>query len=175
MTPSPAPQTSYVSAHSRGRLTRILLVGGAVCSALIIVVEIGQILAPEFNQGEEIADNPGGYTVLVLYLLLTLLGFVIFVATAIVFLLWLHRSASNLTAFGYWKSQGYSPAWAVGSFFVPIVNLFVPYQATKYVWQKKVVPQILNLFRSQPRHPGSFPPGGAFGWHQTLRPTSTSG
>jgi hypothetical protein len=156
MTPSPAPQTSYVSARSRGRLTIILLAAGAVCSALIIIVEIGQILAPEFNQGQEIADNPGGYAVLVLYLLLTLLGFAVFVATAIGFLMWLHRSASYLTAFGYWKSQGYSPAWTVGSFFVPFVNLYVPYQATKYVWQTSR-PANSQSFSFVTSPPGFFP------------------
>src|SRR4030095_1449106 len=156
MTPAPAPQTSYVSAHSRGRLTIILLVSGAVCSALIIVVEIGQILFPEFDQGQEVVDNPGGYTVLVLYLLLTFLGVAIFIATSIVFLMWLHRSASNLTAFGHWKSQGYSPAWAVGSFFVPIVNLFAPYQAAKYVWQRSR-PANSQSFSFATSPPGFFP------------------
>ena len=114
----------------------ILLVIGAVCSALIILAEICQILFPEFTSGQELTDNPGGFAALTAYAGLTLLGFVIFVVTVIAFLIWLHRSSTNLTAFGYWKSQGYSPAWAVGSFFLPIVNLFVPYQATKEIWQK---------------------------------------
>lgn len=134
MTPSPTTQTSYVSARSRARVAIILLITGAACSALIILAEIGQILFPEFTAGQEVADNPGGFLASLLYAALTILGIGIFIATAVFFLMWLHRSSSNLTAFGYWKSRGYSPAWAVGSFFVPIVNLFVPYQTTKYVW-----------------------------------------
>ena len=27
-----------------------------------------------------------------------------------------------------------SPAWAVGGFFVPIIHLFLPYQAVKEIW-----------------------------------------
>jgi hypothetical protein len=131
-------------------------VAGAVCSALIILAEIGQILSPEFAEGQELADNPAGFAALMLYAGLTILGFIVFVVTAILFLMWLHRSSSNLTAFGYWKSQGYSPAWTVGSFFVPIVNLFVPYQATKYVWQSSR-PADSQSFSFSNSPPGFFP------------------
>ena len=156
MTPSPTPQTSYVSAHPRGRIAIILLVIGAACSALIILAEIGQIAFSDFSEGQEVADNPGGFAASLLYALLTLLGIVIFIVTAIVFLMWLHRSSSNLTSFGYWKSQGYSPAWTVGSFFVPIANLFVPYQTTKYVWQKSR-PATSESFSFSHSPPGFFP------------------
>jgi heme/copper-type cytochrome/quinol oxidase subunit 2 len=158
MTPSPMLQTSYVSAHPRGRIAIILLVIGAACSALIIVAEIGQILFPEFNQSDGVADNPGGLVALLLYAALTILGFFVFVVTAIFFLMWLHRSSNNLTAFGHWRSQGYSPAWTVGSFFVPIVNLFVPYQATKYVWQKS------HPATSEPFSFSNSPPGFFAAW-----------
>jgi hypothetical protein len=134
----------------------MLLVIGAACSALIIVAEIGQIAFSDFSEGQEVADNPGGFVASLLYAALTLLGIVIFIVTAIVFLMWLHRSSSNLTAFGYWKSQGYSPAWTVGSFFVPIVNLFVPYQVTKYVWQKSR-PATAEPFSFSNSPPGFFP------------------
>ena len=156
MTPSPTPQTSYVSANLRGRIAIILLVIGAACSALIIVAEIGQIAFWEFSEGQEVADNPGGFAALLSYAALTILGVVIFIVTAIAFLMWLHRSSTNLTSFGHWRSQGYSPAWSVGSFFVPIVNLFVPYQATKYVWQKSR-PANAQSFSFATSPPGFFP------------------
>lgn len=156
MTPSPAPQTSYVPAHSRGRWSIILLVAGAACSALIILAEIGQIFFPEFSEGQDLTENPGGFAALAAYAALTILGFVIFVVTAVVFLMWLHRSSNNLTAFGHWRSQGYSPAWTVGSFFVPIVNLFIPYQSTKYVWQKSR-PADSQSFSFSNTPPGFFP------------------
>ena len=74
MTPSPTPQTSYVSANLRGRIAIILLVIGAACSALIIVAEIGQIAFWEFSEGQEVADNPGGFAALLSYAALTILG-----------------------------------------------------------------------------------------------------
>lgn len=118
--------------------------------------EIGQILFPEFTHGQELNDNPGGYAALMLYLLLTLMGAGIFIATAVVFLMWLHRSSKNLPAFGQWNSPTHSAAWAVGSFFVPIVNLFVPYQAVKEVWQKSRPASSLSFsFSYSP--PGFFP------------------
>lgn len=156
MTPSLPSHGPYVSARSRARVTAISLIAGAVISALLIVAEIIQLAFPQFSTGQDPADNPGGMIGLFLYLGLTVLGFVVFVITAIVFLMWLHRVSSNLPAFGYWKSQGYSPAWAVGSFFVPFVNLVVPYQAIKDIWQKSR-PASAESFSFVKSPPGFFP------------------
>jgi hypothetical protein len=99
--------------------------------------------------------------VMMLHALLTVLGAGIFVATAVVFLMWLHRSSKNLPAFGQWNSPSHSAAWAVGSFFVPIVNLFVPYQAIKEVWQKSR-PSESQSFSFSTSPPGFFPPWWGF-------------
>ena len=134
----------------------ILLGAGALISGLLIVVEIAQLAFPAFTEGQELEDNPGGLASLFLYLALTFLGVAVFLATAIVFLMWLHRCSTNLPAFGHWKSAGYSPAWTVGSFFVPIANLFVPYQATKEIWQKSL-PANSDMFSFSSSPPGFFP------------------
>lgn len=65
---------------------------------------------------------------------------VIYFATSIPFLMWIHRINVNCRGFG---AQGMmmSPGWAVGSFFVPILNLFRPYQAMKQVWQVSQDPE----------------------------------
>ena len=57
---------------------------------------------------------------------------VIFAAVA--FLMWIHRVHRNLPALGARRLQ-YSPGWAVGYFFIPILNLFRPYQVTKEIWR----------------------------------------
>jgi hypothetical protein len=147
-----------MSAQSRSRIARIFLIAGAICSALIILAEVFQLMFPSYTytEGQELSLNQGGMLALLLYSVLTLLGVVIFIATAVVFLMWLHRSVSNLTSFGYWKSQGYSPAWSVGSFFVPIVNLFVPYQAVKQLWQNSR-PAVSQPFSFSSSSPGFFP------------------
>jgi len=42
-----------------------------------------------------------------------------------------------LPALGNAKSKvEYGPGWAVGSFFVPFVNLVIPYKAVREVWEK---------------------------------------
>jgi len=69
----------------------------------------------------------------------SLLVFGVFVATVVVFMIWLYRACNNLPAFGANRRYiGYSPGWAVGSFFVPFANLVVPYRAIKELWQKSV-------------------------------------
>src|ERR1700752_3754844 len=120
MNPSPALSSHgpYVSARGRARVATIFLITCAVISALLIVAEIIRLAFPEIAEGQEFSDNAGGLIGLFLYSALTLLGFVVFVITVIFFLRWLHRVSNNQYAFGYWKSQGYSPAWAIGSFFV---------------------------------------------------------
>ncbi len=45
---------------------------------------------------------------------------------------WIYRAHVNAKAYDY--PMRFSPAWAVGSFFVPIVCIFRPYQAMKELW-----------------------------------------
>jgi phage FluMu protein Com len=56
------------------------------------------------------------------------------VATAVPFLMWLYRSYANLTALGA-QGLAFSPGWTVGYFFIPIVNLFRPYQVLQETWK----------------------------------------
>lgn len=66
-----------------------------------------------------------------------LLQILLYLATVVVFLMWLYRAYGNLPVFGNpVSSLSYSPGWAVGSFFVPFVNLVVPYRAVRELWQK---------------------------------------
>ncbi len=59
----------------------------------------------------------------------------LFLATAIVFCMWLHRAYRNLPTIGVAEVR-FTPAWVVGYFFIPIVNLFRPYQAVKEIYIK---------------------------------------
>ena len=51
----------------------------------------------------------------------------------IAFLAWLHRTCRNLPALGADKLE-FSPGWAIGCWFVPILNLFRPYQVVREAW-----------------------------------------
>jgi len=54
--------------------------------------------------------------------------------TLVVFLLWLHLAYSNFSNETGGKTR-FSPAWAVGGFFVPIVNLVRPFQVVSELAQ----------------------------------------
>jgi hypothetical protein len=146
---------AYVSARRRAQVTVVLLIVGAVISFLTIPSHILEIYFSPFDASQEVADNPGGFVALMLTLVLALATVAVYIATVIAFLMWLYRASNNVAAFG--QQTMHSSGWAVGSFFVPIMNLFVPYQAAKDIWSK-----------SEPAEPGSFsyasPPGFFAGW-----------
>jgi len=58
----------------------------------------------------------------------------VFLPTGILFLMWIHRAHRNLPALGA-RGLRFSPGMAVGWFFVPILNLFRPYQVVKEIWK----------------------------------------
>ncbi len=60
---------------------------------------------------------------------LGLLVGVITVAAVVIACIWQHRAASAGSALGI--PSRHSPAWGVGSWFVPIVNLWIPYAAVR--------------------------------------------
>lgn len=60
--------------------------------------------------------------------------FVLFFPSFIVFLIWIYRTHKNLP---YLHAEGlrFTPGWSVGWFFVPIMNLFRPYQVVSETWK----------------------------------------
>ena len=54
--------------------------------------------------------------------------------TAVFFLTWIYRAHKNLKALGA-ADLSYSPGWAVGGFFVPILNIVRPYQVISEIWK----------------------------------------
>ncbi len=54
-------------------------------------------------------------------------------ACLIVLMVWLYRADKNLRAFGVEKLD-YTPGWAVGWWFVPVLNLVRPYQVMREIW-----------------------------------------
>jgi len=69
----------------------------------------------------------------------------------VMFLVWVHRAASNLRALGR-TGMTMTPGWCVASFFVPVASLFVPYKA---------VAEIATC--SDPRESG-VAPASVLGW-----------
>ncbi len=153
MNPSPYP-APFTSAHSRARVVKILLVVGAIVTGMSLLAESLSLVFPPLTDDQEFGDNPMGITLVLIAFLIALLELIIYVATVVVFLIWLYRAYGNLRAFNPSRRLDHSPGWAVGSFFIPIVNLFIPYRAVREVWQKSEPPDAL-LYEPDP--PAWFP------------------
>lgn len=134
MNPSPYP-APFSSAHTRARIVKILLIVGAIATGLLLV---GEVLAFAFplSEEQELTDNPMGAAIILIVFLVAVFSFIIYLATVVFFLIWLYRAYDNLRALNPSRRLDHSPGWAVGSFFIPFVNLVVPYRAVKEVWQK---------------------------------------
>jgi hypothetical protein len=143
-----------VSAHNRARLITVLLIVGAVISLLTIPSHLLDLSVQPFGEDQEISDNPSGFLALALTGVLGLITVAVYIATVVVFLMWLYRVSNNVAAFG--ATTQHSSGWAVGSFFVPIMNLFVPYQAIRDIW-KKSEPNATDAFSYGVSPPGFFP------------------
>jgi hypothetical protein len=143
-----------VSAHNRARLLTVLLIVGAVISLLTIPSHILDLSVAPLGEDQDISDNPGGFLALAFTGVLGLATIAVYIATVVVFLMWLYRVSNNVAAFG--ATTQHSSGWAVGSFFVPIMNLFVPYQAVRDIW-KKSEPNATDAFSYGVSPPGFFP------------------
>ncbi len=59
----------------------------------------------------------------------------LFVVTTIALLLWLYRAYRNAQLVGS-RATRFTAGWAVGWWFVPIVNLFRPYEILRELWDR---------------------------------------
>ena len=65
------------------------------------------------------------------------------IAAAIAFLTWIRLAHHNLEPIGV-RNYRFSPGWAVGAWFVPILSLYRPYQIMEEIW-KGSYPRITAL------------------------------
>jgi len=63
----------------------------------------------------------------------------IVIVTGIIFLMWIHRANRNARGLGA-EGMTFTPGWSVGWYFIPIANLWKPYQAMKQIWQASADP-----------------------------------
>ena len=66
--------------------------------------------------------------------LIGLVSLLVYLATIVPFLMWIHRAHVNARHQGALDLK-FTPGWSVGWFFIPILNLWKPYQAMKELWQ----------------------------------------
>jgi len=154
MNPSPYP-APFTSAHGRARVVKLLLIVGAVVTGMSLLAEALSLVFPPLSDDQELGDNLVGAAITLSVFLLALLEFILYLTTVVSFSMWLYRAHNNLRSFDPLTRLSYSAGWAVGSYFVPFVNLVVPYRAIKEVWQKSRLPEDALLFETDP--PRSFP------------------
>jgi hypothetical protein len=125
-------------------LQRLLLISVVVaCIALVddvaefVQVQIGQLSPDQVANNDPIQAIVG--------LLQSGLG----ILTGITFLKWIYRAYKNIQGFGA-EGLRFSPGWAVGYYFIPILSLIRPVQVMSEIWRASDDP------RNWPRRPGSW-------------------
>lgn len=116
-----APMSRLVTAMSVG------FIANAVCYIFTGIIEFA-ILWTYVEEGGDFTDYllPWGYV-------FVYAGPFLFFIQVILFCFWIHRANSNARALGA-ERMSFTPGWSVGWFFVPIMNIFRPYQVVREIW-----------------------------------------
>ncbi len=114
------------------RIVIVLLVAGMLFNVLGILSSGMQItLLKTIASGEQVTKatliandaRQGG---------IAFLNLMIYVAKAVAFCFWIYRASANLLYLRAFNQKN-SPAWAVGGFFIPFLNLILPYKVMKEI------------------------------------------
>ena len=142
----------YVSARGRARVVIVL-------SCVVIACQLAMTW-PQLEHIDELravaAGGPAsdGLSTTDWVLIGTgVLTVVVSIVLVVFWMMWVHRTYRNLQPLGA-LGLAYSPGWAVGYYFIPILNLFRPYQVMAETWRA-----------SDPRH------GGGEDWRRMAVPS----
>jgi hypothetical protein len=103
--------------------TIVGVVSGLMERSLLDDVQQGQFITP--TQAD---DNDRRQ------LLVAVVDGTVFIATGVFFLFWFHRVYRNLPALG--GDRRYGTGWAIGSWFVPFLNVWRPKQIVNDIWRE---------------------------------------
>jgi Domain of unknown function (DUF4328) len=125
---------TFVSGHSLAQWVLIFILLGMLMHLIAIGSDYSQIqfilkvkAGDTISPGTANANDRRQQTIGSLQLLVLL-------PTYLLCLLWIHRVHRNLLALGARRLR-FTPGWAVGWWFVPIMNWFRPYQVMKEIWK----------------------------------------
>lgn len=62
-----------------------------------------------------------------------IVSLIAFIASALLILPWIYRANYNARQLGAQK-MNFTPAWSIAYYFIPVFNLWKPYQAMKEIW-----------------------------------------
>lgn len=129
---APPPKQGWERPFASGRLRARTAAGLLIASIVLHVVSIPVTWMFNSDPSSIASDELTGASLRLM--IVGLLQVCVAIATVVAFCMWIHRAYRNLPALGA-TGLSYSPRWAVGYFFIPILNLFRPYQASKEIWQ----------------------------------------
>ena len=144
------PVTGLMATAGLTRVLKVLLCGQALLSLGAVVA-----FAMEYRLAAQLLER--NYTSPADMLLLSMdsdqrlriievLGVVLFIASAVLMLKWIYRSNYNARQLGAQDMQ-FSPGWSVGWFFVPVLQLWKPFQVVKELFQASKAPHALIRHR----------------------------
>lgn len=127
----------FVSAHWRAQVVVFLFAAFIAVALFSIVSDLLQLnLIADAISGEEVSQERAAVNDM-RQMVVGVFQIVVRLLLAVAFLVWVHRVTKNVPALGNPHSKiNYTPGWAVGSFFIPFGNLFMPYRALREVWDE---------------------------------------
>jgi Domain of unknown function (DUF4328) len=132
--PPRANEAGYRPLRTRATLTRVTLALMTLACIVAVVFDVAErSLVARVGSGEpvdfaELAASDDRQ------LAISLVQGALWIFGAAFFIAWLHRAYRNLEALGA-EGLRYGPGWAIGAWFVPILNLFRPAQIVRDVWR----------------------------------------
>lgn len=135
---------------------RLLYLLALVAGAWFVVDLMGYDLVAQASFGVEVSGSDAE-SIDTYYQNIAALWLLAYLVTAVVFLVWFRKAYQNLDRFSV-RGLDYSANWALGGFFVPILNLFRPYQVAREIakassdqmfesrtsWKEKETPSIIK-------------------------------
>jgi hypothetical protein len=103
----------------------------AVATFLFEIAELVGIFSPNGDPEAAISVIDG------LYLLVAFAMVAVAIITIILWCMWLHRAARNIVESDL-TQFAFTPGWAVGWHFIPIANLFKPFEVMREIWNASV-------------------------------------
>lgn len=129
------PVEPFKSGRTLARVVIILLIASMILDVVGIFSTLSQISLLNkvaggyaITESEAMENDSRQLTIARLQLL-------VYLITAICFLVWIHRTYKNLKPLGT-QNPDYSPGWAVGYFFIPFINLVRPHQVVQEIWRE---------------------------------------
>src|SRR6185503_4209614 len=135
MTSRNKPASPYSSGHFLAQLVIILLALCILVDLIAVALGYSQVALLSKALTDQTITEINATANDMRQQAIAILQLAAYLITGVFFLIWIYRAHRNLPAIGIRKPR-YSPAWAVGWFFVPILNLFRPYDVVKELWKE---------------------------------------